>query len=88
MTRKRKVEIFSAGCPVCLDAIALVERIACPSCNVTVLDMQDNEVYLRANSIGVHRVPAVIVDGKLVDCCAGRAPTEQDLRAAGVGIPL
>ena len=85
MASMRKVEIFSAGCPVCLDTINLVKRIACPSCEVSVLDMQDDEVYQRAKAIGVYRVPAVLVDGELAECCTGDAPNEQDLRAAGIG---
>ena len=39
MTATRHIEIFSAGCQVCEDTIALVNRMACPSCQVTVLDM-------------------------------------------------
>ena len=41
MNNKRKIEIFSAGCPACQAAIDLVNKIACPSCDVTVLDMKD-----------------------------------------------
>ncbi len=85
MTDVRKIEIFSAGCPACQETIDLVNRIACPSCEVTVLDMHDATVAQRAKSLGVSSVPAVAVDGKLADCCAGRGPDEAGLRAAGVG---
>lgn len=36
MTTKRKIEIFSAGCPACSETISLVDTIACPSCDITV----------------------------------------------------
>jgi len=36
MNEKRKVEIFSAGCPVCEEAVSVVKRMACSSCEVTV----------------------------------------------------
>lgn len=85
MAEKRKVEVFSAGCPVCDDAVKLVESIACPSCEVTVLDMNDPNVAKRAESIGVRSVPAVVVDGRLADCCTGRGIEESALRAAGLG---
>ncbi len=85
MTTKRRVEVFSAGCPVCDETTALVKRIACPSCDVTVLDMNDAKVTAQAKSLGVRVVPAVAVDGKLADCCAGRGADETTLRAAGVG---
>lgn len=85
MTKKRQVEVFSADCPVCQDTVDLVNKIACPSCEVTVLDMNDKSVAERAKSLGIHRVPAVVIDGKLADCCAVSAPDEQSLRAAGIG---
>ena len=85
MAAKRQVEVFSAGCPACEDTIQLINRIACPSCEVTVLDMNEPAVANRATSLGVHSVPAVVIDGKLADCCADRGPEEAALRAAGVG---
>lgn len=85
---KRKVEIFSAGCSVCNDTVELVKRISCPSCDVTVLNMNDQKVAHRARSLGIGSVPAVVVDGKLAACAAGRGPNEADLRAAGIGQPL
>jgi len=85
MNAKRKVEIFTAGCPVCDEAVELVRRIACPSCEVEVLDMHEPAVAERAKALGAETVPAVAVDGKLADCCAGRGVNEAALRAAGVG---
>ncbi len=85
MAEKRRVEVFSAGCPVCRDTIDLVHRLACDSCDVTVLEMEDPAVAERARQLGVRSVPAVAVDGRLADCCAGRGPDESVLRAAGIG---
>lgn len=85
MTVKRKVEVFSAGCPVCQETIDLVSRMACPSCEVVVLDTRKHDVARRAKLLGVRSVPAVAVNGKLADCCAGRGPDENTLRAAGIG---
>lgn len=59
--------------------------MACPSCEVSVLDMHESAVASRAKSLGIRSVPAVAIDGKLADCCAGRGPEETSLRAAGVG---
>ncbi len=85
MTTKRKVAIFSAGCPLCEALVARVTAIACPSCEVTVLDMRDRGVAERAKDLGVGSLPALAIDGRLADCCAGRAPDEAVLRAAGLG---
>jgi glutaredoxin len=78
-------EIFSAGCPACQDVVELVERIACPSCAVTVLDMNEAPVSERAKRLGIRAVPAVVVDGELAECCRGAGATETALRAAGIG---
>lgn len=88
MSKKRKIEIFSAGCPVCEQAIQTVERIACPSCETEVLDMHQPEVAARAVELGINRVPAIVVDGTLAACCRSGVVDEQVLRAAGVGVPL
>ena len=85
MSAKRKIEVFSAGCPACEETIELVNRVACPSCEVSVLDMNDPQVADRAKVLGIRSVPAVAIDGKLADCCSGRGPDESSLRAAGVG---
>lgn len=82
---KRQIEIFSAGCAVCTDAIHLVQKISCSSCEVTVHDMSDAKVASRAKTLGVQSVPAIAVDGKLVDCCSGRGVDEALLKQAGIG---
>jgi glutaredoxin len=86
MQAKRKIEIYSAGCPGCKEAIQLVNNIACSSCEIEVLDMQLAEVAARAKQYGISRVPAVVVDGKLADCCQPvQGIDEAILRALGVG---
>jgi hypothetical protein len=88
MADQRLVEIFSAGCPVCEETIQRVRAVACPSCDVMVRDMKDAGTAARARDLGVARVPAIAIDGALVDCCTGGAPVEATLRAAGLGQPL
>jgi glutaredoxin 3 len=88
MSTKRKVEVFSAGCPLCKDAIEMVKRISCQDCEINVLDMKDHVVAQRAKSLGIRSVPAIVIDGELADCCTGRGPDETTLKAAGIGRPL
>jgi len=88
MATTRKIEVFSAGCAVCEDTVILINKIACPSCEVEILDMHKPDVAKKAKQYGVRSVPAVVVDGKLADCCAGRGPDEGQLRAAGIGTPV
>jgi glutaredoxin len=85
---KRKTEVFTAGCAACEETVALVKSIACPSCDVEVLDMHDQNNAAKAKQYGIRSVPAVVVEGKLADCCRGRGVEEASLRDAGVGVPL
>ena len=39
MNAKRKGEAFSAGCAVCDEAVALIERAACSSCEVNPAEL-------------------------------------------------
>ncbi len=82
MAAKKKVEVFSAGCPACEETIEIVKRIAWSSHEVVVHDMHKSEVASKAERYGVRSVPAVVIDGKLAGCCVGRGPDEQILRSA------
>lgn len=84
---KRSIEVFSANCPACQETIDLVNQVACSSCEITVLDMRDAKVAARAKALGVRTVPAVAVNGQLLDCCSKAGLDEAALRAAGVGKP-
>lgn len=88
MAEKRKIEIFSAGCPACEEAIQTVNEIACPSCEIEVLDMHDENVAVKAKEYGIRSVPTVVIDGKLADCCSNRGVDESILKASGIGVPL
>jgi glutaredoxin 3 len=57
MAEKRKIEVFSAGCATCTEVIEMVQRAACPSCDVTVHDMKNIDVAKRAKSLGIRSVP-------------------------------
>ena len=82
---KRKVEVFTAGCPLCEPVVEMVQRVACNNCDVTVYNLNDAAGAQRAQEAGVHQVPMVLVDGKPADCCRTGPVTEAGLRAAGVG---
>jgi glutaredoxin len=88
VSNTRKIEVFSAGCPLCSEAEKKVRELACPSCEVTVVNMKEPASMERANELGVHSVPAVAIDGKLAGCCEGRGIDEKALQDAGLGNPL
>lgn len=84
---KRIVEIFTAGCPICEPAVEMVNALVCQDCEVTVHDLHASGME-QAAEYGVKTVPAVVVDGQIVSCCDNRGPNIEELRAAGIGIPL
>lgn len=86
---KRRVEVFTASCPICEQTANLVKSLACPSCEVQVYDLREgcatNECREKASRYGVTAIPAVAVNGVLLDCCR-RGPIDAAvLRAAGIG---
>lgn len=86
MAAKRKIEIFSAGCPVCTTTVGQIEAVACSSCEVEVLDLRVHEVAERAINLGIRSIPAVLIDGVLADCCCGGGVNMSVLQVAGLGV--
>ena len=66
---KRKVEVFTSGCPICEPVVELVNKEACPSCEVIIYDLNKgsdaNIGREKANEYGVTRVPSVAVDAAI-----------------------
>jgi len=79
---KHKVEIFSAGCVCCENAIDMVKNITDDGAEVIILDMRDSAVVDRALALGIRSVPVILIDGKLADCCASRGPDENVIKTA------
>ncbi len=79
-----EIEVFSAGCSLCHRTVSLVLSLAHESREVIVREMQDPVVARRARELGIHSVPAVVIDGRLADCCAGPGLDAEALRAAGI----
>jgi hypothetical protein len=83
---KRTIEVFTAGCACCDEAVQAVRDASCSSCDVRILDMKDPKVAARAKQLGIHRVPAVVINGHLADCCATGAVDVDVLRSMGLGV--
>ncbi|KAI9130082.1 thioredoxin family protein [Acaryochloris sp. CCMEE 5410] len=87
---KRSIEVFTAGCPLCDSTVELVRELAAPDCQVKVWDLHEgcetNECQDRAAQYGIHRLPAVVVDGQLAECCQNQRPiSRESLIASGIG---
>lgn len=87
---KRLIEVFTAGCPLCDETVKLVRELACSNCEVQIWDLREeqatDESREKVSQYGIHQVPAVIVNGKLAECCQNQQQiTRESLIAAGVG---
>ena len=86
---KRSVEVFTSGCYLCKEAVHLVQELACPSCEVKVYDLaepcESKECIDKAKEYGITSVPAVVIDGKIAECCRQGKLDREALTRAGLG---
>ena len=86
---KRNVEVFTSGCYLCDEAVQMVKKLACSSCNVTIYDLsnpcESKECIEKSKVYGINSVPTIVVDGKVVECCQRGKPNREVLMAAGIG---
>ncbi len=85
MPQQRWIQVFSKGCPLCAEAIAVVARLRGDSDHVVVHDMTAPAVASAAYRLGIRSVPTILIDGRKVGRVGGI--DEADLRAA-LGLPL
>ncbi len=72
MKEKQLLEIFSAGCVICQEAIKVITKKYGQTYEIKILDMHNADVAAHAKGLGITTVPSVVIDGKIADCCAGR----------------
>ncbi|MBA3674943.1 MAG: glutaredoxin [Chitinophagaceae bacterium] len=86
---KRKIEVFTAGCPVCEPVVDLVKSMACSDCDVSVSNLAEpcdsKECIDKAKTNDIKTLPAVAVNGKLLSSCQNNGVSETELRNAGIG---
>lgn len=87
MEKKRNIEVFTAGCPVCQGVVDMVKELSCENCDVKFYNLNENEGVAEAKAYGLTAVPAVAIDGNLLECCKRRPITKENLQAAGLGQP-
>jgi len=76
MPRKRKIEVFTAGCSLCSDTLRLVKQ-AVSSCGCEVVERHcpPEGMCAEGKTYGVRAMPTVVVDGAIV--FEGRITHEQ-----------
>jgi len=84
---KRRIEVFTAGCEVCEEVVKAVREAACDSCEVEVRSTHEKKHADAARGYGIKRLPAVVIDGQLADCCEMGGVDMGRLRSLGLGQP-
>lgn len=82
------IEIFTANCPVCDPVVKMVTEMAGSRNKITVHDLvkeaNDENCRAKLENYKVSRVPAIAIDGSLLDCCQYRPISREDLVRAGI----
>lgn len=63
----RKIEVFTAGCALCAESVALIrESVSDCGCEVVERPCTDRDPCAEALHYGVRTMPTVVVDGEIV----------------------
>ncbi|QTE35828.1 thioredoxin family protein [Mucilaginibacter gossypii] len=85
---KRKIEIFTAGCPVCAPVIEMVKSLTCENCDVQIYNLaeqSDPEAYVdKLKEYKITSLPSVVINGKAIPN-SEEGITMEKLVAAGIG---
>src|SRR3990167_5991550 len=65
MDVERHIEVFSAGCPLCLEMIETITLGKCGKCKVEVHDVHDPAVRQEMMELGIRAVPTAVIDRKV-----------------------
>jgi len=80
---KHTIEVFTSGCPLCLETIQIVHEAKSPECTLTEYNIREKNEHLeRARKYGVKAVPSIVVDGKLA--IEGKPTINQVKKALGL----
>lgn len=86
---KRKIELFTAGCTVCEPVVEMVKAMACSSCEVVIYNVAQpcdtKECLEKVKAYGIKALPAIAVNGKLLNCCQNKGISVDELKKAGIG---
>ncbi len=71
--------------PIYEETTKLVNQIVCPSCEITIYDLNNRDGINRARELGVKSLPAIAVNDKLLEYSSELDLSETVLRQSGIG---
>lgn len=63
---KRRIEVFTADCPLCKDTLELIRREVCSECEIIERRCSGDECCQPAEDYGIKAVPTIVVNGKIM----------------------
>ncbi len=82
------VEVFTDGCPLCQETVDQVRAVLDHRVRLELYDLNTGwnraDWLAKASRYGVHRVPAIVVNGTLLDWSRHQPIPVAQLRSAGV----
>lgn len=61
----KRIEVFTADCPLCNDTLELIRKEACSECEIIEKRCSGDECCQPAKDYGIKAVPTVVVDDKI-----------------------
>lgn len=61
----RRIEVFTADCPLCKDTLKIIKQVTCPECEVIERRCTGEACCEPAKGYDIKAVPAIVVDGKI-----------------------
>ena len=79
---KKKVEIFTAGCFICNETVAAIEKLATSETEIKVYNLNtDAQGVELAKQYGIKTVPTVVINGVIADCCLNKGVIPEKIKA-------
>lgn len=61
----KRIEVFTADCPLCKDTLEIIKKEACRECEVIEQRCSGSECCQPAKNYDIKAVPTVVMDGKV-----------------------
>jgi len=58
------IDVFSAGCYLCENAVQMVKKVIGPQCSLRIYDLTKGEGIEEAKKYGVRAVPTIVGNGR------------------------
>lgn len=71
----KRIEVFTANCPLCKDTLELIKKEACSECEIIERRCSGDECCQPAKDYRIKAVPTIVVDGKIT--IVGKPTSEQ-----------